>query len=151
MWNKVNCMIVWTLFGIALLWDWNENWPFPVLCPLLSFPNLQASECSTLTLSSFRIWKGSPEIPSSLLALFLVMLPKIHLTSYSRMSSTRWMTTSLWLSRSLRPFLYGSSVYSCHLFLICFASHSSLLFLSFNMPILAWNAPLIFPIFLRDL
>ena len=25
---------------IAFLWDWNENWPFPVLWPLLSFPNL---------------------------------------------------------------------------------------------------------------
>ena len=23
-----------------LNWDWNENWPFPVLWPLLSFPNL---------------------------------------------------------------------------------------------------------------
>ena len=40
MWNEHNCMIVWTFFGIALLWDWNENWPFPVLWPLLSFPNL---------------------------------------------------------------------------------------------------------------
>ena len=28
MWNDSNCMIIWTLFGIALLWDWNENWPF---------------------------------------------------------------------------------------------------------------------------
>ena len=34
--------VVWTFFGIALLWDWNENWPFPVLWPLLSFPNLLA-------------------------------------------------------------------------------------------------------------
>ena len=33
---------IWTFFGIALLWDWNENWPFPVLWPLLSFPNLLA-------------------------------------------------------------------------------------------------------------
>ena len=32
----------WTFFGIAFLWDWNENWPFPVLWPLLSFPNLLA-------------------------------------------------------------------------------------------------------------
>ena len=24
-------MAVWTFFGIALLWDWIENWPFPVL------------------------------------------------------------------------------------------------------------------------
>ena len=33
-------MAVWIIFGITLLWDWNENWPFPVLQPLLSFPNL---------------------------------------------------------------------------------------------------------------
>ena len=42
MWNECNCMLVWMLFGIVLLWDWNENWPFPVLWPLLSFPNLLA-------------------------------------------------------------------------------------------------------------
>ena len=42
MWNEGNCALVWTFFGIALLWDWNENWPFPVLWPLLSFPNLLA-------------------------------------------------------------------------------------------------------------
>ena len=42
MWNEWNCMIVWTSFGIALLWDWNENWRFPVLWPLLIFPNLLA-------------------------------------------------------------------------------------------------------------
>ena len=41
-WNECNCAVVWTFFGIALLWDWNENWPFPVLWPLLSFPNLLA-------------------------------------------------------------------------------------------------------------
>ena len=34
--------IVWSFFRIAFLWDWNENWPFPVLWPLLSFPNLLA-------------------------------------------------------------------------------------------------------------
>ena len=42
MWNEHNCAVVWTFFGIALLWDWNENWPFPVLWPLLSFPSLLA-------------------------------------------------------------------------------------------------------------
>ena len=29
-----------TFFGISSLCDWNENWPFPVLWPLLSFPYL---------------------------------------------------------------------------------------------------------------
>ena len=40
MWNEGNCMVIWTFFDIALLWDWNENLPFPVLWPLLSCPNL---------------------------------------------------------------------------------------------------------------
>ena len=42
MWNECNCVVVWTFFDIALFWDWNENQPFPVLWPLLSFPNLLA-------------------------------------------------------------------------------------------------------------
>ena len=42
MWYECNCVVVWAFFGIAFLWDWNENWPFPVLWPLLSFPNLLA-------------------------------------------------------------------------------------------------------------
>ena len=33
MWDECNCAVVWTFFGIAL-WDWNENWHFPVLWPL---------------------------------------------------------------------------------------------------------------------
>ena len=32
----------WTFFGFAFLWDKNENWHFPVLWPLMSFPNLLA-------------------------------------------------------------------------------------------------------------
>ena len=39
---EYNCLVFWTIYGIAFLWDWNENWPFPVLGPLLSFPNLLA-------------------------------------------------------------------------------------------------------------
>ena len=41
-WDECNCAVVWAFFGIAFLWDWNENRPFPVLWPLLSFPNLLA-------------------------------------------------------------------------------------------------------------
>ena len=41
-WDECNCGVVWAVFGIAFLWDWNENWPFPVLWPLLSFPDLVA-------------------------------------------------------------------------------------------------------------
>ena len=40
MWDECNCAVVWAFFGIAFLWDWNENWPFPFLWPVLSIPNL---------------------------------------------------------------------------------------------------------------
>ena len=42
MWHECNCAVVWAFFGIAFLRDWNENWLFPVLWPLLSFPNFLA-------------------------------------------------------------------------------------------------------------
>ena len=45
-WDECNCAVIWAFFGIAFLWDWNENWPFLVLWPLLSFPNLLHSICS---------------------------------------------------------------------------------------------------------
>ena len=41
-WDECNCAAVWTFFGVSFLCDWNENRPFLVLCPLLSFPNLLA-------------------------------------------------------------------------------------------------------------
>ena len=41
-WDECNCAVVWAFFGIAFHWDWNKNWPFLVLWPLLSFPNLLA-------------------------------------------------------------------------------------------------------------
>ena len=50
-WKECNCVVVRASFGIAFLWDWNENWPFPVLWPLLSFPNLLAywvQHCNSL-------------------------------------------------------------------------------------------------------
>ena len=72
-------------------------------------------ECSTFTASSFRTWNSSTGILSSPLALFVVMLPKAHLTSYSRMSGSRWVITPSWLSGSWISFLYSSSVYSCHM------------------------------------
>ena len=83
-------------------------------------------ECSTFTASSFRFWNNLTGIPSPPLALFVVMLPKAHLTSLSRMSGSRWVITPSWLSGSWRSFLYSCSVYSCHLFLIFSASVRSL-------------------------
>ena len=101
------------------------------------------------TASSFRIWNNSTGIPSPPLALFVVRLPKAHLTSHSRLSGSRWVITPSWLSGSGRSFLYSFSVYSCHLFLIFSASVRSIQSLSFIEPISAWNVPFVSLIFLK--
>ena len=90
------------------------------------------------SLLSYHLWGGTvghdlsdlaaaaTGIPSPPLALFIVVLPKAHLTSHSRMSGSKWVwaITPSWLSGSWRSFLDSSSVYSCHLFLIFSASIS---------------------------
>ena len=72
---------------------------------------------STFTASSFRIWNSSTGIPSLPIALFVVILPKTHLTSHSRMSGFRWGDHTIMVIQVLRPFFfffpfYSSSVYS---------------------------------------
>ena len=108
-------------------------------------------ECSTFTASSFRIWNSSAGILSPPLDLFVVMLPKFHLTSHSRMSGCRWVMTHSWLPGSWKSFLYIFSVYFCHLFLIFSASGRFIYFLSFIVLIFAWNIPLESLIFLKSL
>ena len=147
--DECTCTVVWAFFGIAFLWDWNENWPFPVLWPLLIFQICWRIQCSTLTASSFRIWNSSTGILTPPLILFVVILPKAHLTLHSRMSGSRWVITPSWLSGSWRSFLYSSSVYSYHVFLKSSAPLRSILFLSFTVPIFAWNVPLVSLIFLK--
>ena len=104
-------------------------------------------ECSTLTASSFRIWKSSTGIPSPPLALFTVMLPKSYLTSQSKISVSRWVITPSWLSGSWRSFLFFCVF--LHLFLISFAFVRSIPFLSFIVLIFAWNIPFVSLNFLK--
>ena len=108
-------------------------------------------ECSAFTESSFRIWNSSTGVPSPPLALSIVMLPKAHLTSHSRMSGSRWVFTLLWLSGSWRSFMYSFSLYSCYLFLISSALVRPIPFLSLIEPIFAWNVPLLSLIILKVL
>ena len=110
MWDESNCAIVWAFFGIAFLWDWKENWFFPVLWPCWVFQTCWHTECNSFTASSFRIWNSSTGSASPPLALFVMMLPKAHLTSYSRMSGSRWVITPSWLSELWSSVLYSSSV-----------------------------------------
>ena len=43
--DECNCAVVWAFFGIAFLWDWNEKWPFPVLCIFFFTSMLSISSC----------------------------------------------------------------------------------------------------------
>ena len=73
MWNDCNCPAILTLSVITLLWDWNENWPSPVLWPLMSFPNLLTflvQHFNSLISAALNRRTMSPP-----LALFIVMLP----------------------------------------------------------------------------
>ena len=122
-WEECNCAVVWAFSGLPffgmktdLFQSCGHYWVSQICWHI---------ECSTFTASSSRIWNSSTGIPSPSLALFVVMLPKAHLTSHSRMSGSRWVITPLGSCGSWRAFLYTSSVYSCHLFLISSASVSS--------------------------
>ena len=99
-------------FGIGMKTDLfqssGHHWVFQI-CKYI--------ECSTFTASSFRIWNSSTGIPSPPLSLFVVMLPKAHLTSHSRVSGAQQVITPSWLSGSWRYFLYSSFVYAGHLLL----------------------------------
>ena len=106
-------------------------------------------ECSTFTASSFRIWNSSAGIPSPPLALFVIILPKAHTWLHTLGCLAQVSDHTIMVIWVIKTFIYNSSVYSCHLFLISSASVRSLLFLSSIKPILAWNVPLISPIFLN--
>ena len=131
-------------FGIGMKTDLFQScghcWVFQICCNI---------EYSMFTASSFRIWNSSTGIPSPPLALFVVMLPKAHLTSHFRMALGEWSHHHGYLSSSWRSFLYSFYVSSCHLFLISSASIRSILFLSYIVLIFAWNVPLVSLIFLK--
>ena len=118
---------------LSLGFGWNLTFSSPVATAEFSkFADMLSAALSQHHL--FRIWNSSTGISSLLLALFVVMLPKAHLTLHSRMSGSRWVITPAWLPGSWRSFLYSSSVYSCHLFLISSAPVRTLQFLSLLWP-----------------
>ena len=89
-WNEHNCATVWTFFGMKtdLFQSCGHFWAFQI-CWHIEWPSISAS--------SLRIWSSSTRISSPPLALFTAMLPKVHLTSHSRMPGSRWvMTPPLW-------------------------------------------------------
>ena len=161
MWSECNCMVVWNplalpFFGIGMKVDILQScghcWVSQICWHI---------ECSTLTESCFRIWNSSAGILTPSLARFVVMLPKVLLSSQSRKFCLgEWAHHYGYLS--FKTFFFkkhththkkkkkknkNSSVHSCHCFLIYSASLGSL-FLSFIVPIFAGNVPLVSWIFL---
>ena len=140
--------ILWHCLSLGLEWKLTFSSPV-VTAEFPKFAGILSS--SAFTASSFRIWNSSTGIPSPPLAVFIVMPPKAHLPSHSRMSGSRWVITPSWLPGLWRSFLYSSSVYSCYLFLISPASVRSIPLLSFIVPIVAWNVPLVSSNFLEEI
>ena len=100
MWNvqlhgSLNILWHW-FFGIGMKTDLSQScghcWVFQICWHI---------EQGTLTASSLGVWNTSNGIPLPPLALYVLMLPKVHLTLYSRMSGSRWVITPSWLSESL--------------------------------------------------
>jgi len=52
--DEYGCAVVLAFFGIAFLWDWNENGTFPVLWPLL-FSKFAGILSAALSLLGFEI------------------------------------------------------------------------------------------------
>ena len=101
-WDGCHRAVDWMFFGIAFLYDCNGNWPFPVLWSLLSFPCFLAYWVQHFHrigfIFFFWIWNSSTGILSPPLALFIVMLPQVHVTLHFRISGSRWVITLSWLS-----------------------------------------------------
>ena len=111
-WDECDCAVVWTFFalpffGIGMKTDLFQSyglcWVFQICWHI---------ECSTFTVSSFRIWNSLAGILSLPLTLFVVMLPKAHLISLSRMSGSRLVIITIMIIWVMKIFLYSSSVYS---------------------------------------
>ena len=77
--------ILWLCVSLGL--EWKLTFSSPVTTA--EFSKFAGILCSTVAASSFRIWNSSIGIPSPPLVLFVVILPKVHLTSHSRMSGSR--------------------------------------------------------------
>ena len=54
-WDECNCAVVWAFFGIAFLWDWNENWPPVATAEFSKFAGILSAALSQHYLLGFEI------------------------------------------------------------------------------------------------
>ena len=84
MWDECNCVVVWTFLALPFFGIGKKTDLFQSCGHCWAFQICWHTKCSTFTASSFRIWNSSTGVPSPPLALFVVTLPKAHLTLHSR-------------------------------------------------------------------
>ena len=82
MWDECSYVVVWAFFGIAFLWDWNENWPVPYCGHCWVFQICWHIECSTFTASSFTSLRLSFTILHYLLEFAHIMSIELVVPSY---------------------------------------------------------------------
>ena len=97
--------ILWHCLSLGL--EWKLTFSSPVATAEFSkLAGILSVALSQHHLLGFEI----AEITSPPLAFIVEILSKAHLTSHSRMSGSRWVTTPLWFSVSLRPFYIVNDV-----------------------------------------
>ena len=72
-WNKCNCVHCFEVHCLSLVLEWKLTFFSPVATVEFSKFAGILIECNILTVSSFRIWNNSAEIPSPPLPFFVVM------------------------------------------------------------------------------
>ena len=141
-------------FSLSCIGEGNGN---PLQCSCLENPR-DGKPGGLLSMGSHRVWHhwsnlaaavaAATGIPSSLLALFVVMLPKAHLTSHSRMSGSRWVITPLWSLGDHWVMKIFFVQFFCvflppllNIFCFCYAHTISVLYCAFILPLFC---PLLF-------
>ena len=111
-------------------------------------------ECNTFTASSFRIWKSSAGIPSPPIAFFAVMLLKAQLIcTPGCLALGEWSHHQSYLVKlSIKIFFvqFFCVFLPPLLNIFCFCYVHTISFLSFIVPIFAWNIPPVSLIFLKQ-
>ena len=103
---KISAIVWWFEHSLALLFlGIGRKTDLFQSCSRCCFPNLLTYWVQPFQSIIFQDLKNSTQTPSPPLALFLVMLPKAHLTSHSQMSGSMWVITPLWLSGPWRYLL----------------------------------------------
>ena len=99
--SRIVLNILWHCLSLGL--GWNLTLSSPVATAEFSiFAGILSAALSLHHLFQHLPWNSSTGIPSPPLTLFLVMLPKAHLTSHFRISVYRWVITPSYLPGSWR-------------------------------------------------